>query len=60
VTTDLGHERPGGRLLRPAEREEVGFVAAGNDQRMTGCPRDSLRGESVGSLTAAADADRAY
>jgi hypothetical protein len=35
VPAELGHERLDGRLLHRAEREEVGFVAARNDQRMT-------------------------
>ena len=51
VAADLSYESPNGCLLHRAEREEIRFVATGNDQRMTACQRKAIcegGGQSVG------------
>jgi hypothetical protein len=48
---NLGHERPNGRLPWRAEREEVGFVGAGDDQRVIARQRETIReggGQGIG------------
>ena len=57
VPADLRHERADGRLLPRGEGEEVGFVAARDDQRVTGRQRGAIGGSAGGSSVSVSVSD---